>query len=334
MDMKQNGFWIVVGVLVAIAVGMTGYRLFMIGGDIDAAKTALDNARQTMDTEIIAKGESAPNSSWPAVYQGRATEVQRVLKQCYKEYGDTDDKLEMWMDEALKPKVADKPPGGEGPWKARYNDRGISLKGELEKKGIKVGIESKGPTGPLGGPPKAAEKEEGGLGFVDPPEMRLDSRDYQKQWWVQERFVKAVLATPNVVRVEKVEFPPKAGPTDAAPPPSVDGQPPAPTYHRPGTIEVKFTLQVMYGDVARLVTNLIKLDAELPIRFRNVDLHVVKLAMLDQKATDVEEIKEQAQKEGFDEAKWKPKSDVSPMPVRVEITAEVLDFDIPKAVRQ
>lgn len=334
-QLKQNGFMIVVGVLVAIAAGLTGYRLFGIGGDIDSAKTALDQARGTMEMDIIAKGESAPNRTWPDVYSNRATSVKRVLALCYKEYGDTDDRLEMWMDENLKPKAAEKPPGGDGPWKARYNDRGNALKKMLEDKSIKVGVEARAAGGPLGGGPGGpAPKMEGGLGFVESPEMKLDVKVYQKQWWVQERFVQAVLATPNVARVERVEFAAEAGPTDtAAPTPSADGTMPT-TYHKPAVIKVKFTLQVMYGDVPKFVTNLIKLDNELPIRFRNVDMRVVKLAMMDQKSTDVEEIVEDVPGEGFDPAKWKPSKDVTPMPVRVEVSAEVLDFDIPKNVRQ
>ena len=334
-QLKQNGFMIVVGVLVAIAAGVTGYRLFGIGGDIDAAKTALDTARGTMEMEIIAKGESAPNRTWPDVYTNRATSVKRVLALCYKEYGDTDDRLEMWMDENLKPKASEMPPLGDGPWKARYNDRGNALKKALEDKGIKVGVEVRAAGGPLGGQPGGpAPKMEGGLWFVDSPEMRLDVKAYQKQWWVQERFVQAVLATPNVVRVERVEFAVEAGPTDtAAPAPSADGTMPT-SYHKPAIIKVKFTLQIMCGDVPKFVTNLIKLDNDLPIRFRNVDLRVVKLAMMDQKSTDVEEIVEDVPGEGFDPAKWKPSKDVTPMPVRVEVSAEVLDFDIPKNVRQ
>ncbi len=335
-QLKQNGFMIVVGVLVAIAAGVTGYRLFGIGGDIDAAKTALDQARGTMDAEIIAKGESAPNRTWPDVYSDRARSVNRVLALCYKEYGDTDDRLEMWWDENGKPKASDKPPGGDGPWKARYNDRGNELRKLLDGKGIKVGVEAKAAAGPLGGGPGRApsKEEEGGLGFVEPAEMKLDAKAYQKQWWVQERFVAAVLATPNVSRVERVEFAVDAGPTDLAPPtPNADGSMPT-TYHKPAAIKVKFTLQVMYGDVPKFVTNLIKLDNDLPIRFRNVDLRVVKLAMLDQKSTDQEEIVEDVPGEGFEPEKWKPSKDVTPMPVRVEVSAEVLDFDIPKAVRQ
>lgn len=331
--MDQNkGFWIVVGVLVAIAVGLTGYRLFVIGGDIDASKAALKAARDTMETEIIARGDSAPNSSWPAVYAGRANEVKRVLAQCYKEYGDTDDRFEMWMDENLKPKAGDKPPGGDGPWRARYNDRGIYLKAELEKKGIKVGIETKAVAGPLGGPPRGADKEEGGLGFVDPSKMTLDAKAYQKQWWVQERFVKAILATPNVVRVENVVFAQEQAPAETLPP-SPDGVQ-APKYHKPSVIKVTFTVQMMFGDAAKLVTNLIKMDNEYPIRFRNVDLRVAKLAMIENKPTDSDDIKEEVMKDAFNEATWKPTRDVSPMPVRVEISAEVLDFDIPKSVRQ
>lgn len=336
-QLKQNGFMIVVGVLVAMAAGLTGFRLFGIGGDIDEANTALDEARGKMQMNIIDQGESAPNRTWPDVYTNRATSVKRVLALCYKEYGDTDDRLEMWMDENLKPKASEKPPGGDGPWKARYNDRGNALRKTLDDKGIKVGVETKAAAGPLGGGPgrPPSKEEEGGLGFVDSPDMKdKDPKVYQKQWWVQERFVQAVLATPNVVRVERVEFAAEAGPTDTAPPaPSADGTMPT-TYHKPAVIKVKFTLQVMFGDVPKFVTNLIKLDNDLPIRFRNVDMRVVKLAMMEQKSTDVEEIVEDVPGEGFDPAKWKPSKDVTPMPVRVEVSAEVLDFDIPKNVRQ
>ncbi|GEM_PF-4688592 len=334
-QLKKNGFKIVVGVLVAFAAVLTGYRLFGIGGDIDAAKTALETARGTMDLEIIAKGESAPNRTWPDMYTGRAREVKRVLAQCYKEYGDTDDKLEMWWDETGKPKAADKPPGGEGPWKARYKDRGDSLKKALEEKNIKVGVEARAAAGPLGGGP-ARPTVEGGLGFVDPGEMKQEPKVYQKQWWIQERFVQAVLTTPNVVRVERVEFAVDAGPSESAPAPAAEGQAAPTTYHKPAVIKVKFTVQLMCGDVAKFVTNLIRVDpaSDLPIRFRNVDLVVVKLAMLDQKPTDSEDIKEEVPKDGYDPEKWKPSKDVSPMPVRVEVSAEVLDFDIPKGVRQ
>lgn len=334
-QMKQNGFMIVVGLLVALAAGLTGFRLFGIGGDIDSAKVALDSARATMETEIIAKGEDAPNKTWPDVYMGRATEVKRVLKECYKQYGETDDKLEMW-EEGGKPKAADKPPGGDGPWRARYYDRGTALKKALEDKNIKVGVESKAPVGPLGGGPVKPPTDEGGLAFVEPADMRGDLQAYQKQWWIQERFVQAVLATPNVARVEKVYFQPEAGPTDAAAPTApTDGSAPPTTYHKPSAIKVTFTVQLMFGDVAKFVTNLLKLDpaSDLPIRFRNVDLRVVKLAMLDTKSTDVEEIIEEVPGDGFDETKWKPSTDPSPKPVRVEVSAEVLDFDIPKAVR-
>lgn len=331
---QQKVFYATIGLLVAIALGLTGYRLLVIGSDISAAEQALDQAGMTMESEIIAQGESAPNRSWPVIYGGRATDVQRVLKECYKEYGETDDVLESWMDENLQPKPGDRPPGGEGPWKARYNDRGNTLKAELEKKGIKVGVEPKHVVGPLGGGSARTptREDEGGLGFVDPADMRLDVKVYQKQWWIQERFVKAVMATPNVTRVERVEFPVEAAPADtSAPPPAAAA--PQTTYHKPAVIKVRFTLQVMFGEVARLVTNLLKLDNELPIRFSNLDLRVVKLSTLDQKPTDVDDIKEEVQKEGFDFAKWKPIKDVTPMPVRVEITADVLDFNIPKEVR-
>lgn len=333
--LKQNGFMVVVGLIVAAAAGLAGFRVFGIGGDIDAATQALATNRTQL--EGIAQDEHAPNTSYPQIYLNQAQNVTRELDEICKEYRGSDDKLEMWADKDGKPTLADPP--AKGLWQSQYHDRGVALKDALDKKGIKVGVEltrAAGPAGPGVRPP--SKEEEGGLAFIDPNDMKLDLKVYQKQWWIQERFVKAVLDSSNIVRVERVDFPIDAGgATDAASAIAAAeaaaksaSVPYTPQYQRPFPIKVKFQLQIMYGDVAGFVTKLIALDKDWPIRFAKVDLSVVKLALIEGKPADSDDIKEDVPEDGFDQATWKPTKDAPVVPVRVIVSAEVLDFTIPK----
>lgn len=338
--LKANGFMVVVGVIVAAAAGLVGYRWFGIGGAIDKANGDLTNNRTQI--EGIVNDPHSPNSSFPQVYKDQARNVTRELGEICKEYGASDDMLEKWADKDGKPTL-DKVPA-EGGWKAQYSVRGTEMKAELEKKGIKVGLESTRPVGPGPGPGRGAVKEEeGGLAFIDSNDMKLPLQVYQKQWWIQERFLKAVLDSSNVVRVEKVEFILDPGyPTDAA---SAAAAAEAaakaasvvnyvPPFQRPFPIKVMFQLQIMYGDVAGFVTKLIVLDKDWQIRFGKVDLRVAKLAMFEGKPSDSDDIPEEVNKDGFDAAAWKPTKDAPVVPVRVTVTAEVLDFTIPPDKRK
>ncbi len=330
--LKQNGFWAVLGVVLAAIV--LGFVYLVVLTEWPARQSA-ENKLKSLNRDLkgyIENQSKIPSQAQIRTYNERMNELKAELDSCKKWYLGYDEALEKWFEGLPSP-----PP--EGMFKAQYDTNRAKLVKELETAKINHGPVREGGMDPLFAPgtgagPAAALSgikwaEVGGL---------LDLSDVQKRFWITQRISTALLqiqqeAPGSIVALEELRFAP--------------GSKGLPGERYPGWPTSTFELPGKYGKVITcgfrvvmsnaLAPKLLKLllDAEGPgpkllSHLRGV--RIVPSKTLQNKIEDKIQVKEGEDANAAKAARLKElqAEHGKPTPVRVFVTYEVFDFDTEK----
>lgn len=319
MDVKRYAFWIGMG-----GVGLVlllFYVMFVVSAQSQASalQTNLLTQKQQL-SNLQNKGADLPNAEWAKVFADhkKSLEAQRdAVKKFYKDEGDPF--LETWFDE-LKTKV---PQGSQptlGDFLAQYKDNMDRLVKYLEAKSIQVGAKK----GRLGG------ESEGGFEIRVKDVNDNNMRGLQKHYWIQKRLAD-VMVQSNVAVFEKIDFKdditrrdegPGAGGVPGAAALPRDVSPTSLPLSLGQSIPFELTVHLKYSDVPLLLANFLKFETKsLPLMTRIRSFKIRKT----QTPKEVERVEVNVNELNKPEHKKKV---VEPIPVKVVLVGEVLDFEI------
>lgn len=317
MDFKKHSFWIAMGGAGAAIVIF--YVIFVMSAESQADTFRQGLVMKQGQLKTLAEmGANLPNEKYVTANTQHKAEVEgqrKEVKKFYIEQGDA--RLESWFDD-LKGRV---PAGGQptrGDFVSLYKDNMDRLVKYLQGEKIEIGTPGKkGPASPFGGGSSGGGE---GTGFEirDKEVTDTNMKSLQKHYWIQKRLAD-VMVQSKVTCFEKIEFTDDTRGGGAAAAAAKGNALP----HELGTT-IPFELQVylLNSDVPKLVANVLKFDAKsLPIMTR------IKSIRIRKTQTPLEEKKTTIAREEFDKPDHKkPRPD--PIPVKVILVAEVLDFDI------
>ena len=328
--MKQNGFWIALGVVLALIV--LGFVYFVLGAQSQRDKESKTLAGLNGDlTAILEKPSNIPSSVQIATYNDRKNALMKELEECKGWYKTYDEALETWFQGLPNPPAA-------GAFKAIYDTLCAKMQKDLEAASIHHGRRpDEGAIAPIFGPAAGGPGAPVGIQWAQVGGT-LDLPDIQKRFWICQRITEALLAiqqtAPGAVSsLEEIRFAPGPKGTPGEEYPGWSSNP-CELPGRYGTvITCGIRVEIQNAELPKLLKLLLDTDGPGPKLLTHLrGVRVVPSKTLPDKIEEPLRVEEgqnaaQAKEKRLAElkAEW-----LKPRPIRAFITYEVFDFDSDK----
>jgi hypothetical protein len=333
--LKQNGFWVALGVVLAAIV--MGFVYLVVLTEWPARQTA-ENKLKSLNSDLkgyLENQSKIPSQAQIRTYNERMDELKTELESCKKWYLGYDEALEKWFEGLPSP-----PP--EGMFKAQYDTNCANLVKELEAAKISHGPVKEEGVDPLFAPGVGAGPA-GALAGIKWAEVGglLDLADIQKRFWITQRISMALLqiqqeAPGSIVALEELRFAPGA---KGLPGERYPGWPTS-TFELPGkygkVITCGFRVVMSNAHAPKLIKLLLDTDGPGPKLLSHLrGVRIVPSKTLQNKIEESIKVKEGENVEAAKAARMKELQAVhgKPTPIRIFVTYEVFDFDSGKIAK-
>jgi catechol 2,3-dioxygenase-like lactoylglutathione lyase family enzyme len=200
--LKQNAFWVGMGVALAILAGFFGYTV--------TARATMESDRRKLKGLVQQLNPSVPGDKDIEGWKGYKDALDGDFKKIVEFYEGCDKNLEKWFSG-----LPENP--NRGAFMALYRDQIAAIEKALGEKGTQLGLREEGGANP--GVPAAAVKGKHGFNWEEPQPQDFDVivraapadearvlKELQKRFWVRERAANVILGGVKVSRVVDFRF--------------------------------------------------------------------------------------------------------------------------------